>query len=116
LLELSARIPSRWKVHGGETKWVLKQACRQRLPPAIQRRGKQGFEIPVDAWLRGPLRKRFQDTVLRTHNPLDGLIDRRVAEQLFRKHQNGLGRHGQVLWGLLVLGAWADRYLGSRSG
>src|SRR5204862_7531344 len=48
LLELAARIPSRWKVHRGETKWLLKQACRDRLPAAIQRRPKQGFAIPVD--------------------------------------------------------------------
>jgi asparagine synthase (glutamine-hydrolysing) len=111
LLELSARIPSRWKVHRGETKWVFKQAGRDRLPALIQKRPKQGFEIPVDVWLRGPLRSRFENDVLGSTGPLDGLIDRRVASELFRRHQSGLGQHGQILWALLMLGAWAGRYL-----
>ena len=47
LLELAARIPSRWKVHHGQTKWILKQAARESLPESILRRRKQGFEIPI---------------------------------------------------------------------
>src|SRR5205085_8262704 len=60
LLELAARIPSRWKVRAGETKWILKQAYRQRLPAAVVRRRKQGFDVPLDAWFQGPLRQRFE--------------------------------------------------------
>jgi asparagine synthase (glutamine-hydrolysing) len=112
LLELSARVPSRWKVHRGQTKWLLKQACQDRLPEAILRRPKQGFEVPLDAWLRGPLRSRFQEEVLGTGCRLEGLIDRRVAAELFERHQKGVGRHGDVLWALLVLSAWAGAWLG----
>jgi asparagine synthase (glutamine-hydrolysing) len=111
LLELSARIPSRWKIHRGQTKWILKQACQDRLPPAIFRRPKQGFEMPVNAWLRGPLRSRFQEDVLGSDSRVDGLIDRRVAAELFSRHQSGLGQHGETLWALLMLSAWAARYL-----
>jgi asparagine synthase (glutamine-hydrolysing) len=111
LLEMAARIPSRWKIHQGETKWILKEAFRAHLPPAVLRRPKQGFEIPVDAWLRGPLRERFQDSVLATGSPLEGLINRQVAARLFAQHERGVGRHGGVLWSLLVLNAWANRYL-----
>ena len=65
LLELAARIPSRCKVRDGETKWIFKQAFRgRRLPAAILGRPKQGFDIPVDAWLRGPLRPMFESAVL----------------------------------------------------
>jgi asparagine synthase (glutamine-hydrolysing) len=53
LLELAAQIPSEYKVRSGETKWIFKEAYRDQLPPAVTRRAKQGFEIPVDAWLRG---------------------------------------------------------------
>jgi asparagine synthase (glutamine-hydrolysing) len=114
LLELTARIPSRWKVRRGETKWVLKQAYRGLLPATTLQRPKQGFEIPVDAWLRGPLRQRFQEDVLGPAGPLDGLIDRAVTAECFRRHQSGAGRHGGLLWSLLVLSAWAARYLRAR--
>jgi asparagine synthase (glutamine-hydrolysing) len=110
LLELAARIPSHWKVHKGQTKWILKKAYEDRLPPEILRRPKQGFEMPIDLWLRGPLRQRFQESVLAAGAPCAELIDRRVAAELFGQHQRGLGQHGGVLWALLVLDAWAHRY------
>src|SRR5262249_29463507 len=111
LLELSARIPSRWKVRGGQTKWVFKQAYQDHLPGAVLRRPKQGFEIPIDDWLRGPLRERLHDAVLGPSSRLEGLIDRRVAAGLVQSHQRGTARHGGVLWSLLVLSAWAGHYL-----
>jgi asparagine synthase (glutamine-hydrolysing) len=111
LLELAAKIPSRWKVHGGETKWVLKRAVRRLLPSGALERPKQGFEVPVDAWLRGPLRGQFQDVVLHPRARVAALIDQGQANRLFRAHAAGVGRHGQVLWTLLVLAHWAERYL-----
>jgi asparagine synthase (glutamine-hydrolysing) len=111
LLELAARIPSRWKVRGGQTKWAFQQAQQGRLPAAVLNRPKQGFEVPVDAWLRGPLAGLFEDTVLAPRTRLGGLIDRGVAAELFRAHRRGLGQHGPVLWSLLVLSCWAERYL-----
>jgi asparagine synthase (glutamine-hydrolysing) len=111
LLELAARIPSRYKVHRGQTKWALKEAYRDRLPDDILRRPKQGFDIPTDAWLRGPLRGRFEDTVLAPGARVAGLISRPTARKLFDAHLRGTGRHGAVLWSLLVLACWAERYL-----
>ena len=56
VMELAARTPSRWKIARGETKWILKQTFQDHLPSGVLGRPKQGFEIPIDAWLRGPLR------------------------------------------------------------
>lgn len=111
LLELAARIPSRWKIQGGETKWVFKQACRKRLPAEIIDRPKHGFDMPIDAWLRGPLRGRFEDAVLSPGGRVAGLVNQETAGRLYRSHRAGTGRHGQVLWSLLVLAHWAERYL-----
>jgi asparagine synthase (glutamine-hydrolysing) len=112
LLELAARIPSRWKVHGGETKWIFKQAYQSRLPPAVVWRRKQGFEMPIDGWLAGPLREIFEDAVLQPGARVATLINPMVARTLYQSHRRGSGRHGQVLWSLLVLARWAERYLG----
>ncbi|MCI0641941.1 MAG: asparagine synthase (glutamine-hydrolyzing) [Gemmataceae bacterium] len=119
LLELAARIPSRQKVHRGETKWILKQAYSRphaphggTLPDEVLRRRKRGFEIPIDAWLRGPLRPMFEDCVLSRQARVASLVDQGVAEKLFRSHCAGMGRHGGTLWSLLVLARWAERYLG----
>jgi asparagine synthase (glutamine-hydrolysing) len=112
LLELAARIPSRWKVHGGETKWVLKQAYRNRLPAQILERPKHGFDMPIDAWLRGPLCEMFEEAVLSPRARVGDLVNQGIAGQLYEAHRRGTGRHGSVLWGLLILARWAERYLG----
>jgi asparagine synthase (glutamine-hydrolysing) len=113
LLELAARIPSSLKVRGNETKAVFKKAFQDRLPPSALARPKQGFEIPVDAWLRRPLRGLFEETVLGARAPVGELLNQSQARTLFRSHMRGWGRHGNVLWSLLVLAQWAERYLSS---
>jgi asparagine synthase (glutamine-hydrolysing) len=111
LLELAARIPSAYKVHGRQTKWVLKQAYRNRLSDDVLRRPKQGFEMPIDAWLRGPLRDMFEGAVLSPQARVRDLINQEVARKVHRAHLGGIGRHGSVLWSLLILARWAERYL-----
>jgi len=110
LLELAARIPAGLKVRHGQTKWILKQVCRQHLPSTVLDRPKHGFEIPVDAWLRGPLRGMFEEAVLRQGSPLGGLVDQALAAQLHRAHLAGSSRNGRILWSLLVLARWAQQY------
>lgn len=113
LLELSARIPSRYKVSRGETKWLLKQAYSTDLPHALLHRPKRGFEMPLDRWMAGPLRPVFEAMVLHAVAPVSGLIDQQTARGLFRDHVKGRARNGQILWTLLVLATWAERYLRS---
>jgi asparagine synthase (glutamine-hydrolysing) len=111
LLELAARIPSRFKVRGGETKWLFKQVCLKSLPREIVYRKKHGFDVPVSAWLRGPLRNRFVDTVLAPNGAIGSMIDRSEVQRLFVRHQKGAGGLGQILWSFLILADWAERYL-----
>ncbi|HEX8200999.1 MAG TPA: asparagine synthase (glutamine-hydrolyzing) [Isosphaeraceae bacterium] len=111
LMELAGRIPSRWKVHRGQTKWIFKRAVASRLPASTWDRPKQGFEIPVDAWLRGPLRGLFETAALDPRGAVAGLVDQATVRRLFRTHLAGGGRHGAALWTVLVLARWAERYL-----
>ena len=112
LLELAARIPSGCKVRGGETKWIFKRACGDLLPAEVLRRPKQGFEIPVDAWLRGPLRDRCSSRLCSTPaGRVADLVDQAVARRAYRAHLAGTGRHGDLLWSLLILTVWTERYL-----
>ncbi|HZY86524.1 MAG TPA: asparagine synthase-related protein, partial [Gemmataceae bacterium] len=112
LMELAAHIPSRFKVRGGETKWVLKQTYREKLSDAVVKRPKHGFDMPIDTWLGGPLREMFEDSVLAPTARVRDLIAQPTARKLYREHLSGAGRHGGVLWGLLVLARWSERYLG----
>lgn len=111
LLELAARIPSEYKVRRGETKWIFKQAYREKLTDELVYRKKHGFDIPIDAWLRGPLRDMFESVVLEPKSRVADLVHQDTVRKIYRSHLSGIGRHGQVLWTLLVLARWADRYM-----
>jgi asparagine synthase (glutamine-hydrolysing) len=111
LLQLAVRVPSRFKIRNGETKWLFKQLCARCLPSDIVHRPKQGFDLPLDAWLRGPLRDVFESRVLSPSSPISTFIDQAQAARLYRSHLTRLGRHGLVLWTLLVLGSWSEHYL-----
>lgn len=110
-LELTARMPSSLKIRRGETKWMFKQICDGWLPDDIVRRPKQGFDLPVDDWLRGPLRDQFHDAVLNARAPVANYINQRVAADLFESHRRRRGRHGAILWSLMVLGRWMSHYM-----
>jgi asparagine synthase (glutamine-hydrolysing) len=113
LMELAARIPSSWKVQQGQTKWIFKQSYRAQLSDALVNRPKHGFEIPIDQWLRGPLREMFEDAVLHPQARVSELVQQDRIQNLFRAHLSGRGRHGNVLWAMLMLARWAERYLRS---
>jgi asparagine synthase (glutamine-hydrolysing) len=110
-LELAAQVPSDYKVRDGQTKWLFKRAAARRLPADVVWRQKQGFDLPVDEWLRTSLAERFRSTVLDPRNRAADLIDQAAARRLFQSHSGRVGRHGRLLWALLVLACWAERYL-----
>ena len=111
LFEMAARIPSELKTRAGQGKWIFKQAFRDSLPPAVVSRRKRGFDAPIDNWLRGPLKELFHSTVLDSRGSVSNLIDQTTAGKLYRSHALRVGRHGDVLWSLLVLAHWAERFL-----
>ena len=110
LLELSARIPSNLKIRGSDTKWILKRAMRRHLPESLLNRPKQGFEIPLDQWLAGPLFDVFRETALSPTSGVCQIFDRRVIQRLLEAHTRGVRRCGQLLWNILVFAKWFDRY------
>jgi hypothetical protein len=67
----------------------------------------------VDAWVRGPLTSVFEETVLATRSRAAEFLNQEEARRLHQAHRRGAGRHGNVLWSLLVFARWAEEYLAS---
>lgn len=110
LMELAATLPSEFKIRNGSKKWILKELFGSRLPDRLVHRKKQGFELPVHRWLKGPLKEQVEAAVLSSSSPIGEFIDQSVARKLFDAHCRGTGRHGFLIWSLLVLGRWLDRW------
>ena len=103
LVEWSMKLPMKWKLRRGENKYLLRRLAYRYVPKAILDRPKQGFGVPIDRWLRGPLREwaqeRLEDSASYQRIPLDG---RRVRE-LFDLHLSGARNVYPLLWAILVL-------------
>ncbi|HEU5086236.1 MAG TPA: asparagine synthase (glutamine-hydrolyzing) [Roseiflexaceae bacterium] len=110
-VEWTARLPERYKVRGLQTKWLLKAAFGDRLPPDITARGKQGFGVPVGPWLRGELRDWARERLL--DNPgMDEWFRPGAVRQLLDEHDTGRVNHGKKLWALLMFAVWNNALQG----
>jgi asparagine synthase (glutamine-hydrolysing) len=112
-VELTAKIPARLKFRGFRgLKRLFKQALADRLPREIATRGKQGFGVPLDVWLRGPLRSAARELLDVDRLARAGVFDPATVSRLLVEHQDGARSHARILWALLVFESWRTCYLG----
>lgn len=106
LVEFVASLPSRMKVRGWTSKYLLKRALRGVLPPRILGRGKRGFGVPIGAWMRRELRDFVRDHLLSQRAAEAGLLNPAVVRRLVDEHQAGRADHSHQLWVLLMFELW----------
>jgi asparagine synthase (glutamine-hydrolysing) len=112
LVELAARIPSRLKIRGGVSKYIMKRAIAPFLPQEVLTKRKQGFSIPLDTWLRTELRNEVLDT-LRSGNR-HGFFNSRAIDRITDDFFRGNGRRNYQVWTLYALEHWYEKvYLGT---
>jgi asparagine synthase (glutamine-hydrolysing) len=114
IVDFSLRLPRRAKLRGWNEKFLLKRAFAGSLPDAIVRRRKHGFNVPQDAWLRGPLYEPLRKMLSeRVH----GCYDPAVALELLERFRGAGGGYkasfhdAQKLWSLYVFELWYRRFL-----
>lgn len=113
LVEFCMRIPPTLKVHGGQTKYLLRKAMSGVLPEAILERPKQGFGSPVALWVQGPLRETARDLLApgcRCESWLEPAAVRGVVDAMWRGPAPGDWRLAQQFWTLFALESWLRRY------
>jgi len=110
VMELAAAIPIEHKLRGLSAKVVLRQAVRDLLPERIRHRGKQGFALPIDRWMREDLAEMARDTLLDATARQRGIFRPRAVEQLIERHARGESR-GLQLWNLLMLETWFRTFM-----
>jgi asparagine synthase (glutamine-hydrolysing) len=103
VVEYAMAIPAAWKLRGGQTKWILKEAFRHRLPPSIPGRGKEGFSMPMKNWLRGPLQPLMQELLAPASLADNGWFQTGEVARLVREHVAGRRNHAHRLWCLMAL-------------
>jgi asparagine synthase (glutamine-hydrolysing) len=110
LVEFAVSLPSSLKLRDGVGKWILRKAAEGRVPSIALHKGKQGFAVPLEGWLRGPLRYRVEDLLQRSSR-LQPWVDPAALARVAAEHQRGRRDHSMALWRLIVL----DRWLAARA-
>ena len=111
MLELSRRMPSRLRLRGLTTKYLLRRAMAERLPPAVLTGKKRGFNVPMPAWLAGGLRDFTRDVLSPERVRRQGLFRPAAVERLVAEHLSRRIDHSRAIWTLLVLSVWQDELL-----
>ena len=106
LIEYVAQLPDDLKLKSRHTKVILREAFADLLPPAIQRRGKMGFGVPLGTWFRGDLRDYMRDLLLSPDARYRTMLSAPFVESLVSRHLSGDANLGHQLWSLLCFEQW----------
>jgi asparagine synthase (glutamine-hydrolysing) len=113
--EFAARIPPAMKVRAGRGKWLVRQVLYRHVPQSLVERPKSGFSIPLDDWLRGPLKSWTCDLLSPARLQRQDLFNTALVTRRVQQHMSGTRNHGYWLWNVLMAEAWYDEWCTARA-
>lgn len=112
VVEFAWRIPQTMKVHGGQTKRILREVLYRHVPQALIDRPKMGFGVPIGVWLRSALRDWAEDLLDEQRLRSDGFFHPEPIRKMWAEHLSGNHNWQYPLWDVLMFQAW----LGAQTG
>jgi asparagine synthase (glutamine-hydrolysing) len=108
LVEFTWRVPLNVRRRGGQSKWPLRQVLYRHVPRDLIERPKSGFAVPIDSWLRGPLRDWAEGLLDERRLAGEGFFNPSVIRAAWTSHQSGRRNLHHQLWGVLMFQAWHE--------
>lgn len=115
LIEFMLKTPASLKLAGYETKYLLKQAVKDLIPPEILHRQKQGFGVPVQEWINKQLKSRIRETLTSSRMRQHGFLEPKYVEVLLDEHERGRRDHSMAVWSLFMFELWHTQLMDSGS-
>lgn len=112
VVEFAWRLPCRFRLRGTQGKWLLRRVLARYVPPTLTDRPKMGFGVPIDSWLRKPLRAWAESLLDRDKLENDGFFDASLVRQCWLEHLSGSRNWQHALWCILMFQAWKERWIG----
>ena len=109
LVEFLASLPGDWKLKGLKTKYIFRSALKGLLPDNIVNRGKQGYSLPVKHLLRGDM-KEYMVTLLNESPIIRENMHLGFVNRLIKEHSDMVHNHNHVLWALINIAIWHNRF------
>jgi len=103
-------LPLQFKLRGNKGKWLLRRVLDRYVPAALVDRPKMGFGVPIDAWLRGPLREWAESLLSPSRLASYGFVRVEPVRRVWQEHLTGSRNWQYPLWTVLMLQAWRERW------
>jgi len=110
VVEFANHLPLSMKIKDGESKWILKQLLDQYIPRKLVERPKMGFGVPIDVWLRGPLRDWAESLLDESRLRQEGFLKYEPIRRKWSEHLSGKRNWQHHLWDILMFQAWLESH------
>lgn len=108
LVEFAFGLPTDLKIRDGKGKWILRQVLHRYVPEEFFDRPKKGFSIPIDRWLRGPLRGWAESLLDESRIRQEGYLNPEPIRDAWADHTEGGADRSAQLWTVLMFQSWLE--------
>lgn len=108
VVEFAWQLALSMKMRQGQGKWILRQVLYKYVPKELIERPKMGFGVPIDSWLRGPLREWSEALLDESRLQREGFFDPAPIRERWREHLCGERNWQYFLWNVLMFQAWLE--------
>ncbi len=110
VVELALSIKNNLRLKGLNTKYILKRAMNEFIPPPLKKRPKIGFDIPLGPWLRNELKDYMLELLDKKKIEEDGIFNYEFIDKIIKDHLSKKNNNRQLLWPLIIFQNWKNIY------
>ncbi len=113
IIEFMARIDSKHKFKYHQSKYILKEIVHKYIPKKIMQRPKQGFNIPLERWLRNDLKEYLRNYLDPVRLQEEQLLNVQKVSEIYNAFLRGKSEYTELLWQILIFEMWYEEWLKS---